>query len=137
MKGGSRCSRCRSGCAGVNGENDCFGMSMAIPAAEIVVTAEELPIMGSASERIGGAAVALIVADVLSEAGADTAVGITDHTSHAMGEVRAAPKGVALCIRGRSRSCVEVESRSSPGNRGTSRLAVCATHKKTASGWRP
>lgn len=76
-----------------NGENDSFGMSMAIPAAEIVVTAAELPIMGSASERIGGAAVEtvavdLIVADVLNEAGADTVVGITDHASHEMKEVK-------------------------------------------------
>ena len=82
--------RCVNKSVVANGEIDCFEMSMAIPAAAIMVTAEEMPIMGSASERIGEAAaetvaVVLIVEGVPSEAGADTVVGITDNASNEFG----------------------------------------------------
>ena len=82
--------RCANKCAVASGEIDYFEMNMVIQAAAITVTAEEMPIMGSASERIGGAAaetmaVVLIVGGVPSEAGADTAVEITDTASNELG----------------------------------------------------
>jgi hypothetical protein len=48
-RGESISSLSRSRCVVVNGEIDCFEMSMAMPAeGDHVVTAEEMPIMGSA-----------------------------------------------------------------------------------------